>query len=271
MRRRRSLTSGGKRHAHIGGFDLHANVAVPAGDRARLEHLARYVLHPPVAQDALERTPQGNVVLKIRRPWHDGTRAILFEPHELIARLCSIIPKPRSNLLLYHGILGPSARLRRAAVGAAKESNARETPPEAPPASPSAMATEPATRSASPSPETSADPSRSGQGVCRVLGPESDRSQGDVDVPESRSKPRPHTSWSTLMQRTFEIDVLACPGCGGRLRLLATIDDPNVVRKILSHLGLPTECPEALPARSPPRRDPELFCAFLGGSEMPIH
>jgi uncharacterized protein YbaR (Trm112 family) len=50
----------------------------------------------------------------------------------------------------------------------------------------------------------------------------------------------------------FEIDVLACPGCGGRLRLLATIGEPEVGRKILSHLGIPTECPEPLPARSPP-------------------
>src|SRR5437870_855233 len=41
-------------------------------------------------------------------------------------------------------------------------------------------------------------------------------------------------------------------GCP-RLRLLATIERPAVVRKILSHLGIPTECPEPLPAaRSPP-------------------
>lgn len=86
--------------SHIGGFDLHANVAVPAGDRTRLEHLARYVLRPPIAQDALELTPEGNLLLKIRRPWHDGTCAILFEPYELIARLCSILrtePRLRSR------------------------------------------------------------------------------------------------------------------------------------------------------------------------------
>jgi hypothetical protein len=59
-------------------------------------------------------------------------------------------------------------------------------------------------------------------------------------------------------RRTFEIDVLACPDCGGRLRLLATIEDAAVVRKILCHLGLPSDCPQALPARSPPS-SPELF------------
>jgi hypothetical protein len=34
------------RHAHLAGFDLHANVAVPATDRARLEQLCRYLLRP---------------------------------------------------------------------------------------------------------------------------------------------------------------------------------------------------------------------------------
>jgi hypothetical protein len=53
-------------------------------------------------------------------------------------------------------------------------------------------------------------------------------------------------------KRSFQIDVLACPECGGRLRLLATIEDPAVIRKILSHLGIATECPKPAPARPPP-------------------
>jgi len=36
------------------------------------------------------------------------------------------------------------------------------------------------------------------------------------------------------------IDVLACVRCGGRMRVEATIDDPVVIRRILTHLGLPT-------------------------------
>jgi hypothetical protein len=74
-------------HAHLEGFDLHANVAVRAGERVRLDHLCRYVLRPPVAQDALELTPEGKVLLRLRRPWRDGTRAIRFEPTELLEKL----------------------------------------------------------------------------------------------------------------------------------------------------------------------------------------
>jgi Putative transposase/Transposase zinc-binding domain len=59
-------------------------------------------------------------------------------------------------------------------------------------------------------------------------------------------------SWAALMQRTFGLDVLACPGCGGRLRLIALIEQRAVVTRILAHLGLPTELPVARPARPPP-------------------
>jgi hypothetical protein len=34
--------------------------------------------------------------------------------------------------------------------------------------------------------------------------------------------------------------------------LLATIEDPRIVGRILGHLGLPTEVPQPRPARSPP-------------------
>ena len=41
------------------------------------------------------------------------------------------------------------------------------------------------------------------------------------------------------MKRVFEIDVLHCPHCGGRRRLIALITAPLVVRRILRHLDLP--------------------------------
>jgi uncharacterized protein YbaR (Trm112 family) len=54
------------------------------------------------------------------------------------------------------------------------------------------------------------------------------------------------------MRRAFGFDVLACPRCGGRLRLIALLDESAVTRRILRHLGLPTEVPETRPARAPP-------------------
>ena len=89
-------------------------------------------------------------------------------------------PRPRINLVLYHGVLAPHAawRARVVAYGAA--------PVEVPvPASPAASTSDDATEP---------------------------------------GKPR-HWAWADLMRRVFDIDVLACPRCGGRMRLIATIDD----------------------------------------------
>ena len=51
------------------------------------------------------------------------------------------------------------------------------------------------------------------------------------------------------MRRAFGFDVLACPRCGGRLRLIALIEEASVIQRILRHPGLPTEVPEP---RAPP-------------------
>jgi Putative transposase len=52
-----------------------------------------------------------------------------------------------------------------------------------------------------------------------------------------KSSPRAW-SWAALMHRAFAMDVLACGHCGGRLRLIATLHDPAVIRKILAHRAL---------------------------------
>jgi hypothetical protein len=64
------------------------------------------------------------------------------------------------------------------------------------------------------------------------------------------------TQWAALMQRTFGLDLLACPRCGGRLRLMALIEEAAVIKRILEHLGLPAEIPAPRPARPPPAPEP---------------
>ena len=54
------------------------------------------------------------------------------------------------------------------------------------------------------------------------------------------------------MKRAFEADVLACPRCGGRMVVVATIDDPAVIARILTHLGLSLDPGEPAPGRAPP-------------------
>jgi hypothetical protein len=70
-------------------------------------------------------------------------------------------------------------------------------------------------------------------------------------APSTSARPRSSRStWAELLRRVFAVDVLTCPHCGGPRRLIAQLTDPVVVRKILAHLGLPTEPPRPAPARS---------------------
>ena len=106
----------GRCHARHNGFDLHAELCVPADRRDRLERLCRYVLRPPVAQERLDLTADGHVRLTLKRPWADGTTHLEFEPLDLLARLAAPTPRPRINLVLYHGVLAPRAAWRALVV-----------------------------------------------------------------------------------------------------------------------------------------------------------
>jgi len=217
------VSTAGPRHAHREGFDLHADVAVRAGDRRRLARLCRYVLRPPVAQDALELTAEGRVLLRLRRPWRDGTRAIRFEPSELLEKLAALVPRPRANLLLDHGAFAARGCWHVAQATAPPADHA-SAPAAAPPAAAGPAPPTPSPRSAAAAPSAPRAP------------------------PAGPVRPR-HVAWAGLLRRTFGLDVLACPDCGGRRRLVAPIAAPRVIARILAHLGLPVDPPRPTPPR----------------------
>ncbi len=66
---------------------------------------------------------------------------------------------------------------------------------------------------------------------------------------DSPASTRARLSWAQLLKRVFEIDMAHCPQCGGPLTLIAAIEDPAVIAKILTHLGLPTRVPPRATAR----------------------
>ncbi|MBW2717091.1 MAG: transposase, partial [Deltaproteobacteria bacterium] len=67
-------------------------------------------------------------------------------------------------------------------------------------------------------------------------------------------------TWAELMRRGLDIDVLECPDCGGRLRFVAAIMLSSAIRRILRHLGLPSDPVELAPARAPPELDDASAC-----------
>jgi hypothetical protein len=211
----------------------------------RSEHLCRYVLRPPVAQEALELAADGTVLLRIRRPWRDGTRAIRFTPSELLEKLAAMIPKPRLNLLVYHGVFAPNARYRPGAVRAAQEGASQRTAGQGGGAANEGGGA--AVRADASTPPGGAAPADAPGPSTDSRAPTTPRSP---PAPAGYTRPA-YYAWAELLRRTFAIDVLDCPDCGGRLRLLSTIADRTVIEKILRHLGLPVDVPQPARARAP--------------------
>ncbi|HEV8306094.1 MAG TPA: transposase [Methylomirabilota bacterium] len=116
LRSAAAATATGRRSARLEGFSLHADVAVPARCRDRLEHLVRSLVRPPLALERLADSTGGQLLYHFRRPWHDGSTALLLEPQELPERLAALVPPPRRPWLAYHGLLAPRAEWRSASV-----------------------------------------------------------------------------------------------------------------------------------------------------------
>ena len=68
----------------------------------------------------------------------------------------------------------------------------------------------------------------------------------------TRSLDTSRIAWAKLLARVGEEFPLECPKCGGDIWLIAFINEPGPIRKILTHLGEPLEPPPISPARGPP-------------------
>jgi len=200
--------------AAVAGFSVHAAVCVPARDRLRLERLCRYAGRPPLATERLSLLPDGRLLYRLKRRWRDGTTHVIYDPLELMERLAALVHPPRFNITRFYGIFAPAASLRPRVI---------------------------------PEPEASSPP--------RHPGCQSGVEPPATDLGKAKKKrgcqPRNYP-WATLMSRVLELDVLACPRCGGRMRIVAASNPPDAIRKILACLGLPTRAPPIAPAVSDP-------------------
>ncbi|MCY2958982.1 MAG: transposase [Planctomycetota bacterium] len=190
----------GERCCDLEGFSLHAKVAIEGHDRAGLERLCRTIARPAIASERLSIDPDGRVVYRLRRralpERRDGTSAIVFEPQAFLERLAALVPGPRTHLLTYHGVLAPATQWRDKIV---------------------------------PGPRT---PTESDHGSTE---PRAKACSNPPDSPAALSNPARarRLRWAELLRRVLAVDVLTRPHCGGARRLIATITDGLVVRRIL--------------------------------------
>ena len=175
------------------GFSLHAATCCEANQRDKLEKLCRTITRPAIANERLSMNERGQVIVRFKQPFRDGTTQVVLEPLDFIARLAALVPRPRLNLTRFHGVFAPNCKHRQQIVP-------RREPEQAKP-----------------------DPS-----------------------------PAPMT-WMQRLKRVFAIDIETCPKCGGTLRVIACIEDPDVIATILGHIRARDEAEPSQP-RAPPLR-----------------
>ena len=59
--------------------------------------------------------------------------------------------------------------------------------------------------------------------------------------------------WAELLARVFGLDMEKCEDCGGPIKIVSAILDPNAIKAILTYLRLPDKPPGVAPAIVPMR------------------
>jgi uncharacterized protein YbaR (Trm112 family) len=146
---------------------------------------------------ALQRLSQGEGGRLVYRMKRPrgGSLFLVLTPDELLARLATLVPPPRVHGLRYHGVLAPNSKVRKRVVPAAPE-----------PVSPVPVAETPARTT--------------------------EKSRRAKPAKTTRSYRVP---WADLLRKVFALDVLACPECNGRMRLIMA--EARVAKRILDHFG----------------------------------
>lgn len=59
-----------------------------------------------------------------------------------------------------------------------------------------------------------------------------------LDVSDYQPKRIPSPQWRECIKKVWEVDPLSCPKCGSEMKIISFINEADVIRKILEHLGL---------------------------------
>jgi hypothetical protein len=100
-------------------------------------------------------------------------------------------------------------------------------------------------------------PAKRGKGVKRIANTE-------VRSPADRHAAM---TWAQRLKRVFSIDIEVCGRCGGSARVIACIEDQDVIDNILAHLRDKEQGTPTLPHLAPPTRAPPETLSLFDGKE----
>ena len=198
-------------HAEHAGYSLHAGVRLAAHDREGRERLFRYGARPPFALDRFSELPDGRIAYRLKVPNRRGHTHRVMTPVECLVRLAALVPPPWQPLVRYHGVFAPNSRWRTHVVPA------------------------PSTRRA---PRPACSRAAAQRSLFSRRGPGTKKAEAAAREPRTAlgqlgvSSPS-RLDWARLLARTFAVDALECPRCGGRLRLVAVVTAAPSVAAVL--------------------------------------
>jgi hypothetical protein len=123
---------------------------------------------------------------------------ILFSPLDFLSKLAALVPRPRHNLVRYHGVFArgchqPNAKIRKLIV-----------------------------------------PKNNKTTVKKVKDKGDDKKPDEAAGQDELVAP---LTWAQRLKRVFNIDITLCPLCGGTMRVITDIIDPDLIQKILDHIA----------------------------------
>ncbi|HIL83962.1 MAG TPA: hypothetical protein EYG52_10675 [Pseudomonadales bacterium] len=65
----------------------------------------------------------GQIQYELKNPFRNGTAHILFSPLDFLSKLAALVPRPRHNLVRYHGVFAPNARMSKLVIPTKRNNN----------------------------------------------------------------------------------------------------------------------------------------------------
>jgi len=219
--------AGLERVAKANGFSLHAGVSCEGHQKDKRERLCRYIARPAVAVPRLSLSSTGKVVYSLKTPYRDGTTQVAFDG-------AAIRPV---DFMARLAALVPKPRVNLTRYHGVLAPNHRW--------------------------RGEVTPAKRGKGVKRIANTEV-RSPAERHV--ARACPAlSGMSWAQRLKRVFNIDIAVCGRCGGSVRVIACIEDQDIIDRILAHLESKEQNTPALPHLAPPTRaSPKSLPLFAG-------
>jgi hypothetical protein len=180
-----------------------------------LEKLCRYITRQAISEKRLSISPQARVRYQLKTPRRNGTPHVEWDAVDFIVKLAALVPPPRAHLTRFHGVFAPNASLRSQLTPSGRGEKS---------------ATDVESTGASPDECTSDEKRRAmswAQRLKRVFTP-------GILPSALRASLR---LFQIAPGDLVRIDASTCVHCGGAVRIVASIEEPNAIRAILAHFA----------------------------------